>query len=76
MVAKTDFIPALSEQHTIHQSRNLSSLILRQPALKIVSDAGIALITFLAVFSGFPGPKPLINASPSVSVFAAMASYR
>jgi hypothetical protein len=57
MATKTDFIPALREQHTIHQSRNLSSLILHQPALKFVFDAGIVLITFFAVFSGFPDSK-------------------
>ena len=57
MVVKTDFVPALNGQHAIHQSQEISAVILHQPALKFISDAGLAILTLFAVLSGFPSSQ-------------------
>jgi hypothetical protein len=57
MVVKTDFVPALNGQLVIHRSQKFTAVILHQPALKFIFDAGIALLTLLAVLSGFPGSQ-------------------
>jgi hypothetical protein len=55
MVLKTDFVPALHEQHALHQSQKFSAVILRQPALKFIYNTGLAILTVFAILSGFPG---------------------
>jgi hypothetical protein len=45
MVVKTDFVPVWKGQYAIHQTRKV-------PAVKFISDAGLAILTFFAVFSG------------------------
>jgi hypothetical protein len=57
MVLKTDFLPTLNAQHAIHPSQKFFAVILSQPALKSISNAGLAILTFLAVLSGFPGSQ-------------------
>jgi hypothetical protein len=54
MLAKTDFAPALTEQHLITQPKNYFTTILRQPAIKLVVTAGQELLTLFAVVSGVP----------------------
>jgi hypothetical protein len=57
MVVKTDFVPILNGQHAVHQAQKFSAVILHQSALKFISDAGLAILTLLAVLSGFPGSQ-------------------
>jgi hypothetical protein len=57
MVVKTDFVSTLIEQRPITQNQTIKAAFLRQPAERFISDAGLALLTLFAVFSGFPGSQ-------------------
>lgn len=50
MAIKTDFLPAFIGQHAINRSR-------RVVAGKFILDAGLAILTFFAVFSGLIGSQ-------------------
>jgi hypothetical protein len=50
MIVKTDFVPALNGQNAVNR-------IQKTPAVKFISDAGVAILAFFAVFSGLPGSQ-------------------
>jgi hypothetical protein len=57
MVVNTDFVPILVEQRPITHNQSINAAFLRQAAVRFLSDAGLALLTLFAVFSGFPGSQ-------------------
>jgi hypothetical protein len=57
MVIKTDHVPDATGQQPINTPRKSHSTLHSQPALRLAGNAGQALLTLFAVFSGLTGSQ-------------------